>query len=208
MLKIAHRGSPKNENTLEGFLVAQKHGFDVMEIDIRHTKDDVLVLCHDPMVNGHFVDKTNLSMMEIFLPNLLTLDSYFNHFPTTMVCTYVDIKGSERTAYLLLKMIYDKKIDTSNLIVGSFNEVHLAYFYDMEIKRAFITANDYMDVNRDILFRNVEIVVISWEMLSDNFCEYCRKKGKKIYVFTCRTYDEYEHIKQYDIDGIVSDIIL
>ncbi len=46
---IGHRGAAglALENTLAGIEVARLLGVDAIEIDVRKTKDDVLVLCHD-----------------------------------------------------------------------------------------------------------------------------------------------------------------
>ena len=51
---IAHRGFRTTfikENTMEAFENAIKNGFNGIEMDVRNTKDKVLVLCHDPFIN-------------------------------------------------------------------------------------------------------------------------------------------------------------
>jgi len=49
MYVIGHRGAAglAPENTLESIEVAQKYGVDAIEIDIRATSDNRLILCHD-----------------------------------------------------------------------------------------------------------------------------------------------------------------
>lgn len=51
---IGHRGSPAHttENTPEGFRLARDQGADGVELDVRRTADDVLVVHHDPVVEG------------------------------------------------------------------------------------------------------------------------------------------------------------
>jgi glycerophosphoryl diester phosphodiesterase len=54
-LIIAHRGSSidAKENTIESFERASILGADMIEFDVRRTKDDVLIAFHDEMIQGH-----------------------------------------------------------------------------------------------------------------------------------------------------------
>ncbi|MCB0137417.1 MAG: glycerophosphodiester phosphodiesterase, partial [Caldilineaceae bacterium] len=47
---VAHRGARlvEAENTLRAFLLALAQGADALEIDLRFTADDQLILFHDP----------------------------------------------------------------------------------------------------------------------------------------------------------------
>jgi glycerophosphoryl diester phosphodiesterase len=48
-LAIAHRGDPQSgrENTLASFLAAVRHGADMIELDLRRTRDGTIVVLHD-----------------------------------------------------------------------------------------------------------------------------------------------------------------
>ena len=54
-LIIAHRGAPRyaKENTIESFEKAMVLGADMIEFDVRRTKDNVLIAYHDEMIQGH-----------------------------------------------------------------------------------------------------------------------------------------------------------
>jgi glycerophosphoryl diester phosphodiesterase len=54
-LIVAHRGSPidAKENTIESFEKALASGADMIEFDVRRTKDNVLIAFHDEMIQGH-----------------------------------------------------------------------------------------------------------------------------------------------------------
>ena len=57
MKQIAHRGYTNKyikENTLEAFDNAIENGFAGFECDVRSTKDNIAVICHDP-----FIDRTS-----------------------------------------------------------------------------------------------------------------------------------------------------
>ncbi len=53
-LVLAHRGASRvaPENTIEAFSRARELGADGVELDVRRTLDDVLVVHHDPAVDG------------------------------------------------------------------------------------------------------------------------------------------------------------
>src|ERR1700675_2127017 len=48
-MAIAHRGDPlvERENTLASFASAVAHGADMIELDLRRTRDGVIVVVHD-----------------------------------------------------------------------------------------------------------------------------------------------------------------
>jgi glycerophosphoryl diester phosphodiesterase len=58
-LIIAHRGvtSPARENTLEAFRKAIELGADMIEFDVRRTKDLRVVVHHDPGISGVPLDR-------------------------------------------------------------------------------------------------------------------------------------------------------
>jgi len=51
---IAHRGASavRRENTVEAFVEARRLGADMVELDVRRTRDDVLVIHHDASLPG------------------------------------------------------------------------------------------------------------------------------------------------------------
>ena len=55
ILVHGHRGARavRPENTLPAFEYAIQAGVDVLELDVAVTKDNVLVVSHDPRMNSH-----------------------------------------------------------------------------------------------------------------------------------------------------------
>lgn len=55
---IAHRGASAlayHENTLEAFQIAIDLHVDMVEFDVRRTRDNVLIVYHDPAIDGHII---------------------------------------------------------------------------------------------------------------------------------------------------------
>jgi len=106
VILFAHRGliSSAPENTYESVLLAQKQGFEAVEIDIRHTKDKELVLFHDETMKRLLGDDKKLedvTYSEIKKKNIIwkskitsskvvKLEKIFQDFPNLYY--YLDIK--------------------------------------------------------------------------------------------------------------------
>ena len=65
---IAHRGAKTNtkkENTISSFLNAISSNFySGFELDIRVTKDQKIIVCHDPFIDGLLISQTNYSKLK------------------------------------------------------------------------------------------------------------------------------------------------
>jgi glycerophosphoryl diester phosphodiesterase len=80
-LVLAHRGACRRapENTLEAFRVARELGADGVELDVRRTRDGVLVLSHDPVVEGFgLLFDHSFAELRAAVPSVATLDEAFD----------------------------------------------------------------------------------------------------------------------------------
>jgi len=71
---IGHRGASAtyNENTIEAFVAAVDQGADGIELDVRRTADDVLVVYHDAhLKSGEMVRRLNASELPSSIPTLV-----------------------------------------------------------------------------------------------------------------------------------------
>ena len=76
-LVLGHRGASAHagDNSLEAFKLAVEHGADGVELDVRFTADDVVVLNHDPVVPGYgVIAARSYEELQAELPGVLTLD--------------------------------------------------------------------------------------------------------------------------------------
>jgi len=80
-LVFAHRGASGHapENTVAAFLLAHELGADGVELDVRRTADDVLVVHHDPGVDGvGLIVETTFAALRASRPELPTLAEAFD----------------------------------------------------------------------------------------------------------------------------------
>jgi glycerophosphoryl diester phosphodiesterase len=102
---IAHRGLHDNangpyENSLEAFQLAVQHGADRLEMDVHRTKDGVLVIHHDPEIDGVHIASTNYADLPL-LPGgyrIPTLDSVVElaHQTGAQLDVEIKVKGYEQ----------------------------------------------------------------------------------------------------------------
>ena len=69
---FAHRGVHRvaRENTLAAFRAAIELGVDGVELDVRQTLDGVLVVHHDPTIEGRAIAHTNVADLPEYVPRL------------------------------------------------------------------------------------------------------------------------------------------
>lgn len=90
ILVAAHRGDWRNEpeNSLRGFLSATALGVDIVELDLKMTKDSQLVIMHDNTINrttdgkGKPEEYTLAEIKKFKLKNGMGRPSAFNEIPT------------------------------------------------------------------------------------------------------------------------------
>jgi len=54
----------------------------------------------------------------------------------------------------------------------------------------------------------VDFVSISFDVLDHETVDFLHKYGKPVYVYTCHNKAELDYVKKFNIDGIVSNIVI
>jgi len=151
-LVIAHRGGPSlgPESTLYTFRKAVKLGVDVLEMDVRSTRDGQLIILHDdtvarttnatgPVQNYTLIDLKKLDAAHRWSPDngqtfplrnkgvsIPTLAEVFKAFPQTKL--NLEIKEARSTSIQsLCRLIRDHQM-TNNVVVASFEADALKEF--------------------------------------------------------------------------------
>ncbi len=223
MLKISHRGFAHNhtENSLEAFQEALEQKADMIECDIRLTKDRVAVAFHDKKLDRLTNSKGKLKktkykdLKKINLINgekIPTLDevcSSIGH-KTTLV---IDVKCVS-AAGIVLKTLKKHKLE---------NKVHITTNYktllaDLKLRHKSIKcwlSFDLYNYFRHFFIHNLfvaqakllnlEGVSVYHKFVSEKMVERAHKNKLKIYVFTVNDLDKMEYFKKLKVDGIITD---
>jgi glycerophosphoryl diester phosphodiesterase len=215
MYYIAHRGCTINyyDNSLGAFLEAIKYGFDMLELDIQLCKTKEIVVFHDISIDNRYIK--DMTYDELKKYNVITLSDFYTKIDTNKINIYLDLKGDIDLIDILVRFFIKNKINTSNIYLGSFNFKHLnlLQFYkdhleNFEYKLGIIIDNIYDNVYYQTLFGNVDFICINWTMLDDDLISWCKQHNKKVFTYTCKSMNNYELISDFNVDGIVTDILL
>ena len=219
---IAHRGAPAfaRENTIESFRKAIELGADMIEFDVRRTKDHGLIAHHDELMEGKPI--RDLAYEEIFK---MARDQGFSlaTLEEVLQCT----KGKIKLDIELKEQGYEKEVVT--LISRYFQEDQfvITSFHDPCIKR--IKENDpgiktglilgiwkpsnlifprlleFFPIRRCKKAR-ADFLVPNWELLKFGFLARMKRENIPVFVWTVNDEEMIRTLLHDErVDGIITD---
>ena len=214
VLKIGHRGAKayEPENTLRSFQRAIEYGVDAVELDVRKTKDDQLVVIHNVDVNK--TTNGNGAVNELTLDEIKNLVTEKNEKVPTLdevltlvgsqVKTLIELKetGYEKS---VLDLIHKKGL-IDNVIIISFNENALRKIKELDPKVA--TGLIYVRHKNPIqsaLDLGAAYLLPLYHFTHSVDVKKAHDKGLKIIVWTINNAEEVVEFKNKGVDGIASD---
>ena len=220
VLRIGHKGCYKNPNRIDGILHAiNELKVDIVEIDVRLTKDNILILFHDNGFEDLEIYNYTFDEISKYL-EVDKLEDALNAIPDN-VQIYLDIKKSSlnyKNSYNsiikneLIKMILSRDY-YYNLIIASFDHDLVRDLLKEAInnkllflKTCYIThefpssyLSSYLSTN-DIDYLSVNISSLTSEML-----RICKNNNISLLVYTVNNRDIIDNLIELGVDGIVSD---
>ena len=210
--KIAHRGYTGKgapANSIAAFKEAISEGFDILELDLHLCADHHIIIFHDRHINGVPVESLSSNRVKQLFPETATLLELFTDITDIRnVQLYFDLKGRDELGRVLWRFLIQNNISTHNLMAGSFNVNHLSALQGSGVRLGLITCSkhtitQYYDLLCDLYFMSIDKSILDKDVVA-----VCRGLGKKIFVFTCTDTHDETYIRSFDVDGIVSDILL
>lgn len=139
---FGHRGVTRNsiENSQTSFENCSKFGLDAIELDIRLTSDNRLIVFHDDscsrltdidaMVNEVSFDVLTSTYLrtpwQVSKHPILSLENFFENFSTTRYL-YLDVKENNQSVADTLLFLIDKYKISESAIIANSNFLFLAY---------------------------------------------------------------------------------
>ncbi len=229
MLKIGHRGyaAAAPENSEASFREALKKKADMIEFDVRLTKDDKLVIFHDSTlericgVNERVIDLTLKELKkydigswyspEYFQERIMTLQELINLVGTKAGYNIeVKIEENEReVAALKLISLIEKEGITDRVVVTSFDFKFLKHLKELNssIKTGIILEDDIEDWEKVIEYTGADGMSINYQIISEEIVAEARNNGYFVYVWTVNDKYAVNGIRKMKVDGIISDNI-
>lgn len=214
LLKIGHRGARayEPENTLRSFRYAVDLGVDAVELDVRRTKDNQLVVIHNADV-----DKTTNgegSVNELTLEEIKKLvTDKGEQIPTLgevldlvdrKVKVLVELKETG-TEEAVLDLIRAKSL-LDNVVIISFHEDALRKV--RELDNSVATGLIYVRHKNPVqaaLDLKAEYLLSLYRFTHSANIKKAHENGLKVIVWTINTKEEVAEYKNKGVDGIASD---
>lgn len=227
MLKIGHRGyaAAAPENSEASFKEALKRKVDMIEFDVRLTKDDKLVIFHDSSLERICGEKErviDLTLKELkkydigswyspeyFQERVMTLQELINLVGTKADYNIeVKIEGNEReSAAIKLINVIEKEGITDRVVVTSFDFKFLKHLKEMRssIKTGIILEEDIEEWEKIIEYTGADGMSINYEIISEEVVSEARSRGHFVYVWTVNNKYVVNSLRKMKVDGIISD---
>jgi glycerophosphoryl diester phosphodiesterase len=222
-LVIAHRGASayEPENTLRAFDLAIRQGAQMIELDLRITNDDHVVVIHDPTLNHTTNMKgriDSLTLAEIRRADagkgerVPTLDETLD-LTLGKVRLYLEIKDP-RAASPTLRTIRERRCQ-SDVMLASF-DIELMRRLGEEVRdtelglilgnATFHPVVRWREAFPWLAFKhlNYQALCMQVELCYGYLAARARANGKKLYVWTADKERQFARMTSIGVDGIVT----
>lgn len=208
MLIIAHRsnGSKYQENTLKAIKEINTIGIDMIEVDVRVTKDKIPVLYHDSYIpsanNKLYIESENFSDLKNCDKELTTLEDALNIKANYLL----DIKPKTNLKPVI--EIIEKNGSSKEILITSFD-----YGLLKSLKK------EMPNINLAILDRwsgvrassrakklGTNTIIMNQKWLWNGFIKSMTNSGYKLYAYTLNDKNRTINWKKRGLSGVITDI--
>ncbi len=150
---FAHRGLHSDsipENSMKSFIEAEKKGFNI-ELDVRITKDNELIVLHDKFINSLNIEKTNYkNLPKIKNEKIEKLETILDYFKNKQTKILIELKPTKKREILQNKTL-ELVEDMNNIAIISFDPRIVSFFSGKKVIGLSFDENKYIKYRIDIL---------------------------------------------------------
>lgn len=217
LLVIAHRGASAAapENTLAAFTLAAEQGADGIELDVRRTQDDRLVVIHDETLDRTSDGHGAIAEMTAGAVRRADAGKWFDPtFTGERIPLLAEALDAARGR--LLVDVELKEADLDELVIAAVREagmdeaVLLTSFHAPAL-RAAAAQNlpvgllfEHGDVDQALAI-DAAVALPKVDLLSADLVAACRRRGVRVIPWTARTEAQVRHAVDLGVDGIIAD---
>ncbi len=219
----SHRGNSHvaPENTLPALENAIIAGSDYAEIDVRQTKDGILVLMHDNNlkrtagINKDIGSLTYKELSQLDVGSWFSTDFIYTKIPTLeeaiklckgRIKLNIEIKTSNKGIMFeenLVSIIEKNNFEHSCLISSmDYNSIDKIKKLNPLIKTGLITKYIYGNFHN---FESVDFISMRSSNITRQVVDNAHKNGKEIHAWTVNSVSEIERMKSAGVDCIITD---
>lgn len=211
-MEIAHRGYSEKfkDNTIISFVGALTYNFDIIEMDIQITKDNKIIVYHDlDIINSYGETKF---IFDMNYSEIISIDADIPLLCDVLkiiggkIPIYLDIKGSEKIIVPLI-MLLDAYMDI-RILVASFNILIIDGLHKLRPNYNYGIISETMlteDLTHSLIEKyQIKFFSFQWSILNKDVVQFIQKKRVMVFAYTNKNNYTLEKIKEFDIDGIVT----
>ncbi|RLE58444.1 MAG: glycerophosphodiester phosphodiesterase [Thermoprotei archaeon] len=216
MIIIGHRGAAgyEPENTIKSILKGIECGASAIEVDVRRTKDGIMVLMHDETVDRTTNGEGKVS--ELTLAEIKCLEAGKGERVPTLFEVFELLK--ERNVILLVELKeigYEEEVVSMIKDFNMLNRVYITSFHksalnrvveiEPNMKTGLIFSSNTLRNMKIAEKLNVDVIVPKYQLVNRNFLRSCRRLGFKVFVWTVNRAIDVVKFYRLGVDGIVTD---
>lgn len=201
-LRIGHRGAAGHEpeNTLASFRRAIELGVDLIETDLRRTADGVIVLVHDPWLDGREVTATPFAA----LGPVATLDDLLE-VANGKTGLMLEIKVAGIAAATVEQV--ERSGFEGPLIYASFHHPELLVIRELrpEAQTLALIHGGTVNPTQFALDARATHAGLNFEFATAERVDALHRAGLQVFVYTVDQPSDIAAMKAAGVDGIISD---
>ncbi|MCU1366643.1 MAG: ugpQ [Ilumatobacteraceae bacterium] len=211
---LAHRGASRaeRENTVAAFRRALEMGADGVELDVRRSGDDALVVHHDPLLgDGRVIRETSAADLPDHVPTLSeALDACNGMWVNLEIKndpTEPDFDATEWVAEQTMAMLQQRG-EPERWLMSSFRieTMDRCRAVAPDVRTAWLTSVVPDDVV-DILLAHGHTALHPWvRALGKHVIDQCHAAGIIVNTWTCDDPDRMRELIEWGIDGICTNV--
>jgi glycerophosphoryl diester phosphodiesterase len=201
-LLLGHRGSRKTpsipENSFGAFDLSLEHGCDGFEFDLRLTKDDCPIVCHDARFHGKVISRTCCAQLPVF-PRL---DEVLQRYAGRgFLDLELKVPGMESRVLSALR----DRVPERNFVVSSFlPDVVL----NLKARSATVPVGIICERPSQLVHWRklpVDYVIVHKGLVTRKLVQSVHEAGRRILVWTVNDKATMLRLAGWGVDGIISD---
>ena len=215
MQVIAHRGASKaeRENTVAAFERARDFRADGVELDVRRTRDHVLVVHHDPVLpDGRVIAHTDHADVPAHVP---TLDAALDACHPLWVNVEIkndpnepDFDPSDHIADATIDVLSRRAEGDDRWIISSFRRETIDRCHELRpsIRTAWLTIAITLETPADLVASGHSAVHPWVGIVTRDVIDRFHDAGLQVNTWTCDDPDRMRELIEWGIDGICTNV--
>lgn len=213
---IAHRGASAAapENTVEAFRLAVELGADGIELDVRRTADDELVVVHDPhLIDGRAVAELARSQLPAVIPGLADALEACDGAWVNLELKVDGVPAIADEPRRLVPLVLDALADVADdrrWLVSSFSRRTLDEIRRLgpsSIRTAWLV-EEIRDDTVALTVRGGHDALHPWDaVVTPRLVERAHEVGLDVNVWTCNEAARMAELAAWGVDGICTDVV-